>query len=72
MKKSIEKKLAEIFLKSIKNEESLRAVESKYGDYSLYVLGLNKYKFNHLPESFSKLKDMYVKYRKEVKNEKNI
>jgi hypothetical protein len=64
--KTIEKKLEEGTLKAIENKEPLNIVEDKYRNYMTYVLDLEKYKFHHLPKSFSELTDNFIKYKKEV------
>jgi len=67
--KTIEKKLEEGTLKSIKNKEPFRVVEDKYRNYMTYVLDLEKYKFHHLPKSFSELTDNFIKYKRECDKE---
>ena len=67
--KTIEKKLEEGTLKAIKNKEPFRVVEYKYRNYINYVLNLEKYKFHHLPKSFSELTDNFIKYKRECDKE---
>ena len=64
MKKTIEKKLEKEILESIDSKKPLGVVEKKYDNYTNYILNPKEHKFYHLPKNFSKIKNEFVKYKK--------
>jgi len=64
--KTIENKLKEELLKAMKDKEQYKIVKDKYTKYSDHILSSTEYEFYHIPKSFSKITDMFVKYKREV------
>ena len=64
--KIIENKLKEELLKAMKDKEQYKIVKDKYTKYSDNIFNPTEYEFYHIPKSFSKITDMFVKYKTEV------